>query len=337
MKFLSEKKQAIVLYLLEKIEEGVPSLSRTVSQALGISPNTVHTYLNELMADGVIQKGKRGRYELVTRAFQYVFLRSQGHLNSDTHAFDAAFRAHIEAFAENVQQIWSYAFSEMVNNVMDHSGAERMHVLVRQSYLRTDVLIIDDGVGIFEKIKRHFSLADTDEAICELFKGKLTTDSQNHSGEGIFFASKMMDAFVIFSGGKVFATTKYENAGMADAELPLSGTCVLMSLGNFTHKRAEEVFDLYANMEGGFVRTRIPLKNIFASSPVSRSQARRVSNRLDQFQEVVLDFDEITWMGQGFAHQLFVVYQNAHPEIKLIAENMNENVEKMYRHVLQTS
>ena len=238
---------------------------------------------------------------------------------------------------ENVQHIWSYAFSEMVNNVMDHSEAENMKVIVEKNYLRTHVLIMDDGVGIFEKIKKHFSLSTLDEAICELFKGKLTTDERNHSGEGIFFTSKMMDTFLIFSSEKIFTTTKYNNESIVNMDKALPGTGVFMTLSNFTHKSAREVFDLYSNDEGAFNKTRIPLKNIFDSAPVSRSQAKRVCNRLDKFQEIIIDFDEISWMGQGFAHQLFVVYKNSHPEMKIIPINMNESVTNMYNHVMNST
>lgn len=56
-------------------------------------------------------------------------------------------------------------------------------------------------------------------------------------------------------------------------------------------------------------------------------------NRLDKFTEVELDFDAVNWMGQGFAHQSFVVFQNEHPEIRLIPVNMGKDVEAMYRHV----
>jgi hypothetical protein len=107
-----------------------------------------------------------------------------------------------------------------------------------------------------------------------------------------------------------------------------------MSLSNFSQKQAADVFDQYASVDGGFTKTRIPLKNIFDTAPISRSQAKRVCNRLDSFLEVEIDFDGLDWMGQGFAHQMFVVYQNAHPDIKLIPTNMSENVQKMYNHVI---
>ena len=107
-----------------------------------------------------------------------------------------------------------------------------------------------------------------------------------------------------------------------------------MSLSNFSQRHAADVFDQYASVDGGFTKTRIPLKNIFDTAPISRSQAKRVCNRLDSFLEVEIDFDGLDWMGQGFAHQMFVVYQKAHPDIKLIPTNMSENVKKMYNHVI---
>ena len=336
MKYSNDKKQTIILYILEKITLKTPALSKVVSEAFGISTNTVHTYIKELLTDGIIAKPKRGEYELVTKHTEYTFLRSRGELVSDTMAYEVCLRDQLLHVSEEIRHIWSYAVSEMVNNVIDHSNAETMQILVAQNYLETHIAIIDDGIGIFEKIKGHFALSSLDEAICELFKGKLTTDAANHSGEGIFFTSKMMDNFLIFSSGKLFTTSKYENEHIIDMGKPSNGTCVVMSLSNFTKKTAKEIFDLYSNTDGAFTTTRIPLKNIFDTAPVSRSQAKRVCNRLEQFEEVILDFDGIAWMGQGFAHQLFVVFQNAHPTLSITPKNMSEGVESMYNHVVNT-
>jgi len=335
MRFDMEKKKAIVVYLLEKIAAGTESLSKTVAEALKVSPNTINTYLKELLEQKVITKQKRGTYALVKTKHQYLLQRSKGHLDTDTYAFDACLRQHICGFGRNVQEIWAYTFSEMINNVVDHSQAEELFIQIEQDYLNTKVVIYDNGVGIFQKIKDHFNLPSLDEAICELFKGKLTTDSANHSGEGIFFSSKLMDSFFILSDKKIFTNNKYDNDGIFD--LPSAdgkGTCVMMSLSNDSHKQSKEVFDAYSNVDGGFIKTKIPLKNIFDASPVSRSQAKRICNRLERFREVVLDFEGIDWMGQGFAHQIFVIFKREHPDICLITEHMNEAVENMYYHVV---
>ena len=81
---------------------------------------------------------------------------------------------------------------------------------------------------------------------------------------------------------------------------------------------------------------KILMKNMFTTSPVSRSQAKHICNRLEKFQEITLDFEGLSWMGQGFAHQLFVVFANEHPDIELLPIHMNEDVTKMYNHVMKT-
>ncbi|MCH5251914.1 MAG: STAS-like domain-containing protein [Lachnospiraceae bacterium] len=93
---------------------------------------------------------------------------------------------------------------------------------------------------------------------------------------------------------------------------------------------------MFSDVDGGFTKTRIPLKNIYETYPVSRSQAKRLCNRLENFMEVELDFAEIEEIGQGFAHQIFCVFQNDHPGIELIPVNMSTEVEKMIYHVKQS-
>ncbi len=336
MKFNEEKKQSIIIYILEKIEQNDERISKTVSEAFDVNQNTIHTYINELVDNNIIRRVKRGKYELVKKEYEYELKRSKGELDTDTYAYEHCLFDLIKEFGQNVEAIWSYAFSEMINNVMDHSQAENVKIIIEQDYINTHAAILDDGIGIFKKIKEHFGFNTLDEAICELFKGKLTTDMENHSGEGIFFSSKMMDDFFIVSSGKIFTNNKYGNSRIINlAEENNKGTGVYMSLSNFSHRNPQEVFDLYANIDGGFIKTKIPLKNIFDTSPVSRSQAKRVCNRLDKFKEIVIDFDGIQWMGQGFAHQIFVIFSREHPDMQLIPINMNEDVTKMYVHVIQ--
>lgn len=334
MRITEEQKKNLRFYLLEKIKQKKPGLSKAVAEEFGLNQATIHRHINELVQAGIVTRTKRGEYELVKQTTVYKLSREAGDLDSDTLAYDRCLLPHIKGFSENVKDIWAYSFSEMVNNVMDHSMAEHLTVIVTQDYLDTQAILIDDGVGIFEKIRSHFNLPGLDDAIQELFKGKLTTDEKNHSGEGIFFTSKMMDLFFIVSDGKVFTSNRYDSIETFDKPGLTKGTGILMQLSNFSAKRSSEVFNLYSDPDGGFTKTHIPLKNMFDSSPVSRSQAKRVCNRLSNFQIVEFDFDGLSWIGQGFAHQIFVVFQNEHPEIKLVPVNMNEAIEKMYRHVV---
>ncbi len=337
MKFSAEKKNSIIMYILERINSDASDISKSVAETFGISRNTVNQYLCELTDKGIIRKLKRNSYSLVSKEYSRSFYRSKGELDSDTYIYDEHFKDIIADFTDEAKTIWYHAMTEMINNVIDHSDADCLDVVVKSNYFSTTVMLLDNGIGIFEKLKRHFNFASLEQARCELFKGKLTTDADNHSGEGIFFTSKMMDTFLIVSDGLVFATDKYDAKVNFSADSPfLDGTNVIMQLSNFTHRKISEVFDLYSSVEDGFAKTLIPMRNMFDSAPVSRSQAKRVCYRLENFKEIVLDFDRLEWMGQAFAHQLFVVYQNSHPDMLLTPINMNDAVSKMYNHVKKT-
>ena len=230
----------------------------------------------------------------------------------------------------------------MFNNVIDHSQADEVTVIINQNALYTWVNIRDNGVGIFEKIAKYYNYSTLDDALLSLFKGKLTTDADNHSGEGIFFTSRVMDHFGAISSNKYFSqdntleTIKdLEEDEMISRKANLGdGTLIIMALANQTNRTLKEVFDMYADVDGGFTVTKIPMKHVCDSGyPVSRSQAKRLYFGFDKFEKVILDFADVEDMGQGFAHELFNVFQKKYPNIEITCINTNENIEKMINRV----
>jgi hypothetical protein len=59
---------------------------------------------------------------------------------------------------------------------------------------------------------------------------------------------------------------------------------------------------------------------------VSRSQGKWVVSRIEQFERVLLDFRGVSTVGQRFVDEVFRVFANAHPEVRLIPENMPPEV-----------
>lgn len=91
---------------------------------------------------------------------------------------------------------------------------------------------------------------------------------------------------------------------------------------------------MFAPIEEGFVKTRIPIKEVCPyGEPIARSQARSILYRLEEFKQVELDFDGIEFMGQGFADEIFRVFQKKHPDIELIPINACKTVLGMVKHV----
>lgn len=277
---------------------------------------------------------------MITDEKIFLLRRSHKELVDEDTIYKKYLDPYMEKLPDNVRRIWEYSFMEMMNNAIDHSQAEHVYFLVSQTYMDTAVILSDDGVGIFRKIREFYDLHSLDDAVNELFKGKLTTDRKNHSGEGIFFTSRMLDSFCAISDGKIFTHDKYSQlaSDLEDIESfrnwkDNAGTTIYMRLSNNSKRLVKEVFDMFSDVDGGFNRTRIPLKNIYETYPVSRSQAKRLCNGFEKFREIELDFAEIDEIGQGFAHQIFCVFQNGHPEITLTPLNMSEEVKKMIHHV----
>ncbi len=338
MKFDNNKKESVIVYLLEKIQDRCESLSQTVSETFKINQNTIHRYINELVENGTIRRIKRGVYELVYTTDSYTITKNSPYFFSDTHPYENFLKKHLSDFPKNVRENWSYAMSEIINNVIDHSESTVMNVTMFQDYLKTTVVIDDNGVGIFKKIKEHFNFETLDDAICELFKGKLTTDTSRHSGEGIFFSSRLMDTFEIYSDNKHFAINRLDAWELHDwdSAIEKKGTTVIMSLSNRSKKQLYEIFNTFSSINGGFSKTTIPLRCVFESPPVSRSQAKRVCTRLNEYKETNIDFTGIEWVGQAFMHEIFCVFSNAHKDIKIIPVGMSKNCENMYLHVINS-
>lgn len=87
--------------------------------------------------------------------------------------------------------------------------------------------------------------------------------------------------------------------------------------------------------ENAFAKTHVPVR-LASYGPegiVSRSQARRVLSRFEKFKEVMLDFSGVDSIGQPFADEIFRVFKNGHPEIKVVAVHTNPAIDRMIRHV----
>jgi len=166
-----------------------------------------------------------------------------------------------------------------------------------------------------------------------LAKGKFTTDPRRHTGEGIFFTSRVFDNFMIVSGNWVFTHTETDNDWLLEEqETFYQGTYVRLRINPESNRDLQVVFDKYIGSEDfGFSRTHIPvtLARYGDENLVSRSQAKRMLSRFERFKEIVLDFANVEIIGQAFSDEIFRVFRADHPSIQVVYINANEQVEKM--------
>jgi anti-sigma regulatory factor (Ser/Thr protein kinase) len=236
---------------------------------------------------------------------------------------------------ENVKSIFDYAFSEMVNNAIDHSQSEKVHVEVEILDGKLAFLVEDQGIGVFENVRMKRNLNSHYDAALDVLKGKTTTVPDRHSGEGIFFTSKAADRFFIESQKLSLEVDNQIHDTFLKEVAERRGTQVRfeISLHSDRHLNTDVFQPFTVNIdEPAFDKTLIHVKLYkYGTAQISRSQASRLLTGLEKFKTIVLDFERVPSVGQAFADQVFRVFRKKHPEIDVQYTNANDVVRYMIR------
>lgn len=332
---LRKRGESIRRFILENIEKHPSDIARITAEKFDISRQAVNRHLTLLTKQkAIVAEGATNQriYKLHPEA-----IWDKTYYLNDNLAEDAVWRKDIEPLVndlpDNVNDILHYGFTEMLNNVIDHSSSDYARISLERTALETEIRIFDNGVGIFRKIKDALNLEDERHAVLELAKGKLTTDPKNHTGEGIFFSSRVFDNFAILSGDVYFTHEFHQiEDWILESGSEEKGTAVLMKLNNNSARTTTNVFVQYTTDDDfQFSKTVVPVKLAQYGDEllVSRSQAKRLLTRVDKFKVVIFDFDGVDNIGQAFADEIFRVFRNNHPGIELCAIKINDDVSKM--------
>lgn len=245
--------------------------------------------------------------------------------------------------SKNVSNICHFGVTEMINNANDHSGGSELVVFITQNQEEVNIQIEDNGIGIFKKIADTLHLSEMKLALLELSKGKFTTDQKNHSGEGIFFTSRAFDVFCILANNLIYHHSSINARDRIDDlnESELNhGTLVKMAIALKSQRTLKSIFDTYTSdpEEMVFDKTVIPVRlaQLGSENLISRSQAKRLLQRIDKFRFVELNFSGVKEIGQSFADEIFRVFAQQHPEIKLESTHTNKEVASMISRALKT-
>ncbi len=237
------------------------------------------------------------------------------------------------ALPAHVQRLAQHAFTELLNNAVDHSGGSRVTVSMRQTPLQLQLLVSDDGCGLFRRIEEHFAITEPALAMLELSKGRLTSDPHRHAGQGLFFTSRLADVFDIHANAAAFQCRSWERrAWRAGRPATPHGTSVYVAICLDTPRTLDAVLQAHRGAAGhGLARTTVPLHLLAGAEGVlaSRAEARRVAARLALFEHAEIDFAGVTDIGHGFADELFRVFGGDNPTLELQPTGMNPGVQAM--------
>lgn len=336
---MDKNRNKIREFILNQVEYHPSDIVSLVVRQFGFSRQRAHAYVaREVRKKNVIKVGR-------TRHTRY-FLASGQHIEFELKIKpdlleDQIWSQYIKPMAlhysNNIQEICFYGFTEIFNNAIDHSEGTILYITVDIDNNNITITIMDNGVGIFQKIQKALHLESIREAILHLSKGKFTTDPLNHTGEGIFFTSRIFDSFSILSDDMFYtfkgkdwflSSEKKENFGQ--------GTYIKMNVSLDSIKTPKEVMDKYIDKEIGFSKTIVAVA--LSADPgdphISRSQAKRLIMGLEKFKRIILDFKGVESVGQAFVDEVFRVFKNEHPSINIHYFNANKDVDAMIKREL---
>jgi DNA-binding transcriptional ArsR family regulator len=310
-----------------------------IAQALGVTRQTAHRHLRDLLAEGHLTVEGAGRSTRYRRSSPVDARRfSTKGLDEDRVWSEMSGQGTVAGdLPKAPETVLHYVLTELVNNVIDHSGASEVDVRVARKNLTVELEVRDRGVGIFRHIREKLGLDSELEALQELSKGKTTTMPSRHTGEGIFFSSKAANRIQIESGAlRWIVDNRIHDMAVGSLEPEVVGTKVKAEIDTENSNDLTAIFAEYTQ-DFEFSKTRTVVR-LFAIGTefVSRSQAKRLVRGLEKFREVVLDFEGVDLVGQGFADEVFRVWAQQHPEVLLIPVGMSEPIAFMVERAIRS-
>ncbi len=317
-----------------------------IAKKLGVTRQAVHKHLKKLVKLGIVEKIGR------TRNARFVIKDKSGRsISKFRFVFNAKDISEDEAFSniseslnlhkiliKNAHIAVQYAFTEIFNNALDHSNSSKIEVYVEIDRSKQVVTfrIRDWGTGIFALIAEKFGLPNEFESVLWLLPGKTTTFPELHTGEGLFFASKITKTLKIKSHRICLTYVNYgEDAFVEKLRTYLKGTWVEFEVLFNMKKKLDEVFKFYApaDYDYQFDKSKVLIR-VLSGRLISRSQAKRIVRPLDgKFREVMIDFRKVEAVGQGFADELLRVFPPRYPSVKIALMNVPQHIRPILLHV----
>ncbi|UCG30128.1 MAG: DUF4325 domain-containing protein [candidate division WOR-3 bacterium] len=328
--------------ILRLIKQERAVSGKEIQEHLGISRQAMNKHLKKLIQKGEVLKigsTKGAMYRIAGKIIAPEHFRKVYLLKGLEE--DKAFSEIVTCFnlrkklRKNVFDLINHAFTEILNNAIEHSLSSKCRVEILVDQYVCKFLIRDFGIGIFHSIRDKFGLKDEYAAVGELIKGKTTTMKERHTGEGVFFTSKSGDRVVFRSHKTNLIFDNLKGDIIVEEKKFVKGTEVEFGISRKSRRDITGIFRFYApeEFDYGFEKTKVFVK-LFQREYVSRSEAKRMLFGLDKFREIILNFKGVRSLGQGFVDEIFRVFQKQHPEIKISVENVNPSIAPILMHTV---
>ncbi len=315
-----DQSKKIKTYILANVANNPTGIIKAAAIEFSSTVNTVHRHMNSLIKDGLLVKSgntRGAKYYLKDQYERSKILEITSTISEDTIFKD--FSDIFLKFSKNIYDICSFGVTEMLNNAIDHSRGSKLTLETRFFEPNLTIIIKDNGIGVFKTICDYLHIDDIREGILHLSKGKVTRDPANHTGQGIFFTSRMFDTFTIDANGYVYTKDNHLQDWTFIQRQGTTGTEITMTINIHSQTSCKEVFSAYEGDDFAFDKTEIlvHLSDYNEDTFISRSQAKRILIGLEKFSLITFDFKKISFIGQGFVDEIFRIFKNNNPKIQI--------------------
>ncbi len=239
-------------FILENVEAHPTDIAKVTAAKFELSRQAVNKHLRNLVGEGALVETGSTRsktFNLCAVQDWSKWYQPQGLEEDVVWTSDVNPQLRLP---ENATRIWNYCVTEILNNAIDHSDAGSISIDIKKNATLTEISIYDTGVGSFKKIMDALGLPIKSLPCWSWPKAALQLILVDTRRQGIFFSSRMVDNFYIFSRGTFFShdiKMEHQDWLTHGESKSQSGTLVYMALTNHTARTTKKVFDEFSTVE----------------------------------------------------------------------------------------
>ena len=212
---------------------------------------------------------------------------------------------HLDMVENNIKEIIQFSMTALINNILEHSKAKQLYFKLYKTYNEFHIIIRDNGIGIFKKIQTTLYLEDCMIAAMELAKGRITTDSVNHSGDELNAILRLFDLVKIEANGKSLIYKSNLNKWMIENSFNKQGTSLYLKIDPSSDRNCEIIFKKLFDVPNDHLIIPISIIMVPGMELInSRTQAKSILRNIENFRQITFDFNQVELIGPAFADEL---------------------------------
>jgi hypothetical protein len=301
-------------FILERVESDPAGLSRQVQARFGITRQSAHAHLTALEAEGLLEAAGRTRgRRYAPRQLQQRRLNLPLAMKPDpAEVWQDLLAPRLGPLPAASLATLRHCVLALMENAIRHSGGQALLLAFARQGGRIELLLRDDGCGLFRKVHDDLGLEDPDQAPLELAKGG--------AGSSLLLAARAAGAFALTANGLRLERRPAREGWALSAAPARPGTALELTLPLLGGRSLEAVRAEHRAPGGGdFSRTRVPVELLpgAAAGLAGRAQATRLMAGLERYREVWLDWRGVPALDTEAAATIHREWPAAHPGCRL--------------------